>query len=80
MLSIESPCHPPTGALHAYLGGLCFNLASVTRDTRFARHRSSFACTTRRPSSREIARRGGEQARELSLPLSNKTCHLLVFT
>lgn len=62
-LSIESPRHPPTAALHACLGGLCFNLASVTRDTRFARHRSSFACTTRRPSSREIARRGGGGSR-----------------
>jgi hypothetical protein len=75
MLSIESPCHPPTGALHR-LGRPLFQLgqrhAQLQDLLAIARHLP----VPRDAPPREIAQLGGE----LCLPLSNKTCHLLVFT
>lgn len=55
-IALPSANHSSPG----YAGGLCFDSPASRAALRFARHRSSFACTTRRPSTGDCAQVSGE--------------------
>ena len=80
MLSIESPCHPPTGALHR-LGRPLFQLGQRHAQLKICSPSLVICLYHETPLHGRLHDVVGSRASSLPPTLqSNKTCHLLVFT